>query len=78
MRNHHCLWEINVCGFCGLPLSMNLRPLQHLTSNELSYIVMQQTSYLQNYIQTNQQNFDYSQTLAPTNINDSTFSKWYS
>lgn len=50
---------IIVCGrSMFLPLSMNLRPLQHLTSNELSYIVMQQTSYLQNYIPTNQQNFD--------------------
>ena len=37
----------------------------------LSYIVMQQTSFPQIYVPTNQQNFDNPQTLAPTNKNDS-------
>ena len=24
--NHHFSWEINIHGFCGLPLRINLRP----------------------------------------------------
>ena len=37
----------------------------YLQSNELSCTVMQQTSYPQNYVPTNQQNFDKPLTLAP-------------
>ena len=38
---------------------------------------MQQTSYLRNYVLTNQQNFDNPWTFAPTNSNDSTVFYWF-
>ena len=51
---------------------MNLCSHDRLQSNELSYIVMQQTIYPRNNVLTNKQNFDNPRTLSPTNKNDST------
>ena len=69
-----CSCEIDICGFRGLPIPV----LSHINegtvflTNELSYIVTQQTSNLSNNDPTNQQNFDNPQTMGSTNNNNYT------
>ena len=55
------------CSWIGLSVPTNLRPDELKT---IKYVLLQRASYLQNYVQTNQQRFDNPRTFAPTNQND--------
>ena len=59
-------------GIMDLPFPRIYVPTNISECNELSRIVMQQTSYPRNGIPANQQSVDNSRTLDPTNWNDST------
>ena len=61
--------------FVGFPYPRIYVPMNVGEGNELSCIVMLQTSYPRNYVATNQQDFDNPRTLAPTSKNDSTVFK---
>lgn len=75
--NHHCSWVTNVRNFRGLPLPINLHPLEPICNNSFNTLSLLKLSrlyiyYQQDYVPTNYENFGYPRTLSPTNKNDST------
>ena len=71
---HSCSWRSMFMDCMGYPSSWNYVPLNIFTKYRVVLLltVMQQSSYPQNNIQMNQQNFDNLWTLASRTENDST------